>query len=66
MSANFVIMFLVVDNSGFRIFYTDQLRENDGGIIAVGHKISPFETVPHGMPSFTAKGYCPSECTQQV
>jgi len=60
------LLFEVTDNSGIRVLYTDQLRENDGGVIAVGHKISPFQTVPPSMPSFTAMGYCVSECTSQV
>lgn len=61
-----IIFFPVVDSSGFRLFYTDNLREYDSSTLLVGQKVSPFHVVPQGMTSFTSMGYCTSECTSQV
>ncbi|OXA42075.1 DBH-like monooxygenase protein 1 [Folsomia candida] len=54
------------DSSGFRLFYTSNLRQHDSDVILVGEKISPFHVVPHGMESFTTAAHCTAECTQQT
>ena len=55
----------IVDNSGLRISYTDNLREMDAGVIRLGTESSMLLMIPPLQEEFTATGYCPSECTRQ-
>jgi Copper type II ascorbate-dependent monooxygenase, C-terminal domain len=52
-----------VDQSGFTLFYTDNLRQHEAGVLNTG---DPGVTLG-GSPVVTGKKYsftCPSECTQ--
>lgn len=55
----------VVDSSGVRFFYTDQLRQHDAGTIVFGHNVSPLHIIPP-VQRWHSKGYCDSTCTSQV
>ncbi|XP_050715576.1 uncharacterized protein LOC126998176 [Eriocheir sinensis] len=54
----------VVDSSGIRLFYTDQLRQHDAGTILFGHSVSPLHIIPPAQKWLTA-GYCDASCTRQ-
>lgn len=54
----------VVDSSGLRIFYTDQLREIDAGVIMVGSSVSPNMLIPPGQ-EWTTVGICSGDCTEK-
>ncbi|XP_064084237.1 DBH-like monooxygenase protein 1 [Macrobrachium nipponense] len=54
----------VVDNSGIRIFHTENLRPNDAGILIVGHSVSPIQIVPPGR-EWMSVGICSSNCTKE-
>ncbi|XP_050714988.1 uncharacterized protein LOC126997820 [Eriocheir sinensis] len=56
----------VVDSSGVRIYYTENLREYDAGNLIIGHRVSPFLIIPPGQPTFMSAGFCDSTCTQQA
>ncbi|KAK7083170.1 DBH-like monooxygenase protein 1 [Halocaridina rubra] len=55
----------IVDNSGIRIFHTENLREYDAGIIMMGHDVSPSMMIPPGQQWLTI-GICSGECTQKT
>lgn len=52
----------IVENSGYRLWFTDNLRQYDGTIFAVGIEVSPFQIIPPRESSFTSIGHCPAEC----
>ena len=56
----------VTDSSGVRIFYTDKLREYDGGILLASYRITPFMLIPPRQSDFHIYGFCSSECTAKV
>ena len=51
----------VVDNSGFRIYYTDELRKYDAAISLLQNRL---DIIPQQQSSFTSYSYCPSQCFQ--
>lgn len=55
----------VVDNSGMRIYHTDQLREHDAGIMMLGHDVVPQHIIPPKQ-LFTTVGQCSAECTEKM
>ncbi|KHN80528.1 Tyramine beta-hydroxylase, partial [Toxocara canis] len=54
----------VVDNSGFTITYTDQLRPYDAGILELGLIYSDANSIPPRQSAFPITGYCVADCTQ--
>ncbi|ODN00878.1 DBH-like monooxygenase protein 2 [Orchesella cincta] len=50
------------------IFYTEQLRPNQMGLITVGHHIpgSPSLLIPPNSPDHRIFGHCGSECTESI
>lgn len=56
----------VVDSSGIRIFYTENLREYDSGTLMLGQTVFPSIVIPPGQPRFLVTGFCDTTCTQQV
>jgi len=55
----------LVDNSGLRIRYTDQLRTYDTGMLLVGSEVNFLQFIPPKQDLFTSIGHCTSECTKQ-
>jgi len=55
----------LVDNSGLRIKYTDQLRTYDTGMLLVGSEVNFLQFIPPRQDLFTSIGHCTSECTKQ-
>jgi len=55
----------LVDNSGLRIKYTDQLRTYDTGMLLVGSEVNFLQFIPPRQDLFTSIGHCTSECTEQ-
>ncbi|CAL8126017.1 unnamed protein product [Orchesella dallaii] len=55
------------DSSGIRIFYTDELRQYEGGVMLIGHQgHSPFLLIPPKQDNFVVNGLCGSECTEKT
>ncbi|KAK8384812.1 hypothetical protein O3P69_014395 [Scylla paramamosain] len=55
----------VVDSSGVRLLYTEQLREHDAGVLTLGHTVSPTMIIPPGQ-EWTTVAHCTSTCTQKT
>nr|XP_018667095.1 DBH-like monooxygenase protein 1 isoform X3 [Ciona intestinalis] len=56
----------LVDNSGIRMSYTDQLRQYDGEVMQVGHNVSPTsQIIPPNTSSYLQYGECTSGCLAQ-
>jgi hypothetical protein len=55
-----------VDNSGIRVYYTDEVRENDMGSLWVGSRFSVFQFLPPGASEYHTYGGCTSECTAKT
>ena len=57
----------IVDNSGMRFFYTDNLREHDIGLLTVGSVVTgPRQLIPPGQKEFKTVGVCSQECSQHI
>lgn len=50
------------DTSGIRLYYTETLRPNDGGILTTGQM---YLELPGGRRDVKIEGNCPSSCTEQ-
>lgn len=55
--------FIVMDNSGVRVYYTEHLRTNDAGIMAVGMAVSPVHIVPPRQSAYRTASLCDKDCT---
>jgi len=55
-----------VDNSGLRMYLTQQLRQHDAGFIEVGVAVDSYQIIPPGNPGFMSSGYCREECIEQT
>lgn len=53
----------ITDNSGFRLFYTDKLRDNDAVIMTLGHLSI---NIPAGATSHEHVNTCGGECTGRL
>lgn len=49
--------------TGATIFYTDELREHDAGILMVAHQTSLALMVPPKSPEYKSVGHCDPYCT---
>ena len=57
----------VIDQSGFRVFHTDNVRPFELSLIALGMDVmSPALIIPPRQKLFKRIAYCPSECTKMV
>lgn len=52
----------VMDESGFRIYYTPELREYDAGTFMIGSAVSPRVFIPPLQKEFTVVGHTSYEC----
>jgi dopamine beta-monooxygenase len=55
----------VKDFSGINIVYLDHPRKYDAGIMAIGHRITPFQLIPPGQDNFSVYGICDPSCTSK-
>lgn len=55
-----------MDNSGIRVFVTENTRENDYGTITVHARFGQFQMIPPKAVGFRSMAYCTSECTESV
>ncbi|CAH8656547.1 unnamed protein product [Schistosoma intercalatum] len=53
----------IIDNSGFRLYITNQLRKYDVGIMELGLVYTPNNFIPYNQSKFILAGYCDSQCT---
>ena len=57
----------VIDQSGLRVFHTDNVRSFDMSFIGLSmNAMSPAMIIPPRQKLFKRIGYCPSECTRMV
>ena len=57
----------LVDSSGLRFTYTPNIREFDGGVMQVGHLVTPYQhIIPPHADSFLSYGDCSSQCLSAV
>ncbi|CAL8093006.1 unnamed protein product [Orchesella dallaii] len=54
------------DSSGVRIYYTDKLRPNDGSVMLMGYRVTPFLLLPPMQKNFVTYGICSAECTDMT
>ena len=55
----------LIDNSGFRMYYTPTLRELDVGTLSIGLNINPLgQWIPPGLPNAHQAAFMPSECSE--
>ena len=54
-----------VDNSGFKLTLTSDLRANDAGILEVGVSVNDHQVVPPFSEEFLSTGYCPADCMNE-
>lgn len=57
---------LVKDNSGIRVFITENTRKNDYGTITVHARFGQFQLIPPKAVGFKNMAFCSSECTKSV
>nr|XP_034307031.1 DBH-like monooxygenase protein 1 homolog [Crassostrea gigas] len=50
------------DNSGIRIFYTNQLRQHEAGVMETGMEITLTQFIPPHEDSFLSEGICSMGC----
>jgi len=55
-----------MDNSGVRVYYTEFLRPNDAGIMAVGMAVSPMHIVPPKQLAYRTASLCDKDCTNVI
>lgn len=55
-----------MDNSGVRVYYTEQLRANDAGVMAVGMAVSPMHIVPPRQSAYKTASLCDKDCTNVI
>jgi len=55
----------LVDSSGIRIHYTEELRPYDTGMILIGSEVNFLQFIPPKQNLFTSIGHCTAECTSQ-
>ena len=56
----------IIDSSGLRIHYTDQIRQFDTAMLLVGSEVNFLHMIPPLQDSFKTIGRCSSQCTQNV
>ncbi|KAK6626503.1 hypothetical protein RUM44_008976 [Polyplax serrata] len=56
----------VIDNSGFRLYHTEELRPFDAGILMTGVKVTPLHLVPPGQMGYRSVGLCNDVCTNKL
>ena len=56
----------IVDSSGLRFYYTENVRQYDAGIFYTGTYSSPHLLIPPQQTNWKMKGYCPAVCTEKV
>jgi hypothetical protein len=49
--------------TGTRVYYTDNLRPIDAGLMTVGHQVDASLTVPPNTKEYVAVGHCSPTCT---
>jgi len=55
----------VVDNSGYKMYYTEKLRKYDVSTLTVGDPYISFPSIPAHSEAFGLESTCPSQCTNK-
>ncbi len=53
----------LIDHSGFRMYYTPNLRPINAGIMTIGHQFDERHFIPEGLTTVNY-GYCMKDCTE--
>ena len=56
----------LVDNSGMRLWMTDNLRTNEAAVVRFGMDPHILHQVPPHTEKFMSHGHCSSTCTEKV
>ncbi|XP_062573141.1 DBH-like monooxygenase protein 1 homolog [Saccostrea cucullata] len=56
----------ILDNSGIRIFYTNQLRQYEAGVMETGMEITLTQFIPPHETKFLSEGICSPECLKMA
>lgn len=56
----------ISDTSGLRLFYSNKLRENEGGILITGVAPSTLHFIPPFQREYKTAGYCSLGCTKEM
>ena len=56
----------VQDSSGITFVYENAPRENDAGILLVGHEVNRLMIVPPMVPNYGITSVCSDQCTSRV
>ena len=56
----------VSDDSGLVLYYTEDLRDHDVGVLYTGSLLSDFIVIPPAQEKFSLFGYCPGVCTEEL
>ena len=59
-----IVIVGVVDSSGMTFYYIDTPRENNAGILQVGHQVNQFMIIPPKARNYTIYSFCSSTCTE--
>jgi len=55
----------LVDNSGYKMYFTDKLRKYDVSTLTVGDPFISFPSIPPHSEAFGLEATCPSQCSRQ-
>nr|CAI5864751.1 unnamed protein product [Callosobruchus analis] len=55
-----------IPGAGLRLYYTQELRRHDAGVISIGMDPNWRHIIPPGQQTVVSSGHCVSECTRQA
>ncbi|KAL0274988.1 UNVERIFIED_CONTAM: hypothetical protein PYX00_002987 [Menopon gallinae] len=55
-----------IDNSGFRLYHTEELRTFDAGVMYTGVTVTPLYLLPPDQEKYRSVGLCNDVCTSKV
>ncbi|KAK3762286.1 hypothetical protein RRG08_037936 [Elysia crispata] len=56
----------LVDDSGLRLYLTEELRPNEAGSIMVGVRVNSYHIIPPYQKSFLNQGFCGEDCLAEA
>ena len=56
----------IVDSSGFRFHYTEDVRKYDASVLVTGAGVTRDMAIPPGQSNWNTNGYCSGACTKEV
>ncbi|XP_022798620.1 DBH-like monooxygenase protein 1 homolog [Stylophora pistillata] len=53
-----------IDSSGFDLYYTQNVRKYDGGMVYLGTRLDDWQIIPPKQKDWVLVGYCMHQCTE--